>query len=68
LKLRLTGRWETSGRRLPRSLAEVEADLTVNELILRFWPHVEESTAMLTARQLNEVHEYRQSFKPLKRL
>src|SRR4051794_11364232 len=35
---RLIKEWEASGRRLPQDAAS--ADLTINELILRFWPHV----------------------------
>ena len=37
---RLLAEWEANGRRLPKS--EAAADLSVNELLLRFWPHAEE--------------------------
>lgn len=38
---RLTGEWLANGRRLPRSAGNGEADLSIEELIDRFWAHAQ---------------------------
>ncbi|MBY0523166.1 MAG: hypothetical protein K2R98_07190 [Gemmataceae bacterium] len=38
---RVIAEWEAAGRRLPRT--NLSSDLTINELILAFWQHVEQS-------------------------
>jgi hypothetical protein len=37
---RIIADWEPNGRKLPQAVA-VQGDLSVNELILAFWPHSE---------------------------
>jgi hypothetical protein len=39
---RIVGEWEAAGRHLPKSVADAEKDLTINELVLRSWPHAEQ--------------------------
>jgi len=65
---RVIKEWEASGRCLPRSLAEAEQDITLNELLLLFWPHVESHYRHEDGTPTCEVDEYRQSFRPLRRL
>jgi integrase len=65
---RVIKEWEASGRCLPRSLAAAANDLTINELIVRFWKHVEEHYRRPDGTLTNEVEEYRQAFRPLRRL
>lgn len=65
---RVIKEWEASGRRLPRSLADAEADLTISELILLFWPWAEQHYRHADGTPTHEIEEYRQSMRPLKRL
>ncbi|HEX4592467.1 MAG TPA: hypothetical protein VH120_21235 [Gemmataceae bacterium] len=64
---RLIGEWRTSGRRpLPSTVPQ--SSLTVGELILRFWSHVETHYRHPDGTPTGEVDGYRLSLRPLRRL
>jgi len=62
---RVIAEWEAAGRRLPHGTA---ADLTVNELILAFWPHAEKHYRHVDGRPTGELNDYRLSLRTLKTL
>jgi integrase len=62
---RVIAEWEAAGRTRPSSAA---ADLTINELILLYWPHVENHFRRPDGTQTTEVAECARTFKVLKRL
>lgn len=53
---RIIGEWEANGRRLQTAKA---ADLTIAELIERYWPVVEETYRLPDGTPTTEVSEYR---------
>jgi integrase len=63
---RVVAEWEAAGRHLPCSLADAENDLTINELILRFWPHAEQHYRHADGTPTNELNDFRLSLKPLR--
>jgi integrase len=64
---RVLAEWEAAGRRLARP-AGAAADLTVNELILRFWPHAEQHYRYPDGTPTNELNDFRLSLRPLRQL
>src|SRR5262249_23722274 len=64
---RVLAEWETNGRRLLTTTAAGH-DLTINELIKAFWPHVEKHYRRPDGTQTNEVNDYKLSLRPLKHL
>jgi integrase len=64
---RVLAEWEAGGRRLPKSAA-APAGLTVNELILAFWPHAEQHYRHPDGIPTNELNDFRLSLKPLREL
>jgi integrase len=65
---RVLAEWEAAGRRLPPRGAEPSApDLTVNELILAYWKHVE-AYYVKDGRPTSEQDTIRQALRFLKRL
>lgn len=64
--LRRIAEWEANGRSLPQVVSP--ADLTVSELILRFWPHVEQHYRHADGSPTCEVNEYRRSLRPVREL
>jgi integrase len=65
---RVLAEWEAAGRCLPESLADAAGDLTINELILRFWKHVADHYRRADGTPTTEVSEYKQALRPLRRL
>jgi integrase len=62
--------WKTNGRRLPTPDAQrtSEDSLTVNELILHFWQHVERHYRHPDGRPTSEQENYKIALRPLKEL
>ena len=52
---RVIAEWEASGRHLPQTVATV-ADLTVNEVVARFWPHAEQHYRHPDGTTTNELN------------
>jgi hypothetical protein len=63
---RVIAEWEANGRRLPS--AEAGPELTVNELILAFWGHVEQHHRHPDGSPTSELNDYRLSLRSLKEL
>jgi integrase len=63
---RVVAEWEAAGRNLPAEAAE--GDMTINEMILRFWPHVEQHYRRPDGTPTSEVEDYKHSLRPVKRL
>ena len=64
---RIDSQWEASSRRVISS-QHTGADLTVNELLLGFWSHVEQHYRYPDGSPTAEVENYRYSLKPLREL
>jgi integrase len=64
---RVIAEWEASGRQLPQSAAEQVADLTVNELLLRYWKHAE-GYYRKNGEPTSQLERVRLSLKPVKAL
>jgi hypothetical protein len=66
---RVLAEWEASGRQPPPRGAEDSApDLTVNELIVRFWSHVEAHYRHADGGPTSEQEDYKFSLRPVKHL
>ncbi len=63
---RLLAEWEANGRRLPQPTAT--PDLSINELIVRFWPFVEAHYRRPDGTPTTEQEDYKFSLRPLKHL
>jgi integrase len=61
---RLIAEWEAQGRRLPENQAG--PDFTVNELLERFWEHVEQHYRHPDGSPTSEVDNYKLSLRPLR--
>lgn len=64
---RLLAEWTAAGRCLPHA-GPTPADLTVNELMVRYWAHVEGYYRDAGGKPTAEVENFRLSLRPLKRL
>jgi integrase len=64
---RVIAEWETSGRRLVRRNS-ASTGISINELALAFWKHVELHYRRPDGSATNEQAEFRYSLKPLKEL
>jgi integrase len=62
---RIIAEWEANGRQLP---AASVADLTITELIDRFWPWVEMHYRRPDGSETREVADYKYSLRPLNHL
>jgi integrase len=62
---RVVSEWLAGGRRLPGSAS---GDLTVNQLIAAFWPHVEKHYRRPDGTPTKEVSDQKLSLRPLKHL
>jgi hypothetical protein len=62
---RVIAEWEANGR---RPANDPVADLTVNELIVRFWSHAERHYCHPDGTPTGELREYRFSLRPLREL
>ncbi|HJZ93580.1 MAG TPA: site-specific integrase [Gemmataceae bacterium] len=62
---RVIGEWQVSHHALP---GPALADITVNELLLRFWGHVEEHYRHPDGTPTTEVENFRYALKPLREL
>jgi integrase len=62
---RVIAEWEASGRHLPQTVA-TGADLTINELAARFWPHAELHYRRPDGTTTNELNDFKYSLRPLK--
>jgi site-specific recombinase XerD len=66
---RVLAEWEVNGYRPPARAAEPSAsDLTVNEIILPYWQHVEGYYRQADGRPTSEVHNIKLALRPLKKL
>src|SRR5262245_40183401 len=63
---RVIAEWEANGRRLPKPPAA--GDLTVNELILAFWPHAERHYPHPDGAPTTELSCLRSALRPLRQL
>jgi integrase len=63
---RVIAEWEASGRCLPQTVA-VAADLTINEVVARFWPHAEQHYRRPDGTTTNELNDFKYSLRPLRR-
>ena len=63
---RVIGEWEANNQRL--AAKELGPDWTVNELILRFWQHVEKHYRHPDGTPTSEVANFRYALKPLREL
>jgi integrase len=64
---RVIAEWQANRQRLPAAGGTL-ADLTVNELLLGFWKHVEEHHRHPDGTPTSEVEGYRYSLRPLREL
>jgi integrase len=64
---RVIAEWEASGRHLPVARATV-ADLTINEVVARFWRHAEQHYRHPDGTATNELHDFKYSLRPLRHL
>ncbi|MCI0376516.1 MAG: site-specific integrase [Gemmataceae bacterium] len=60
---RVIGEWEAAGRRLPRT---THADITINELILSFWPHAQQHYRHADGTPTGEQKDWKLSLRPLR--
>lgn len=65
---RVLAEWNASGRRLLPRAKDAAADLTVSELILAYWQHVETYYRHPDGRPTSEQDNIRQALRPLRRL
>jgi hypothetical protein len=63
---RVISEWEARGRTMP--VADVGADLTVSELILRFWRWAQQHYRHPDGEPTSEVSDFRLSLRPLREL
>jgi integrase len=64
---RIISEWTAAGRCLPHA-GPAPADLTVNELLVRFWTHVEAYYRDADGTPTREAENYKHSLRPLKSL
>jgi integrase len=64
---RLIAEWRANGRR-PLVPVVQTPGLTVGELLVRFWPHVEQHYRHADGTPTSEVNDYRLSLRPLRQL
>jgi integrase len=64
---RVIAEWRAGGRQ-PHVPSKAAPGLTVGELILRYWPHVEQHYRHPDGRPTSEVEGYRNSLRPLRQL
>src|SRR5262245_12592798 len=64
---RLIAEWLASGKCIPHA-GPAPADLTVNEMLVRFWSHVESYYRHADGNPTAEVDNFRLSLRPLRRL
>ncbi|MBO0698082.1 MAG: site-specific integrase, partial [Zavarzinella sp.] len=62
---RVIGEWQASHRGLP---GPAPSDITVNEILIRFWEHVEEHYRHPDGTPTTEVENFRYALKPLREL
>jgi hypothetical protein len=55
--------WEAAGRTL--TAPQAAQDLTINELVLHFWPHAEQNYRRPDGTATNEIDEYKRACRPL---
>jgi integrase len=66
--VRVLGEWEANGRRLPGSSPFSCNGLTVNELILAYWSHVETRYRRPDGTPTSEVAEFRRALRVVREL
>lgn len=62
---RVVNEWQANHRRIPGS---VSSDITINELIMTFWHHVEQHYRHSDGTPTSEVENYRLSLRPLREM
>jgi integrase len=63
---RVISEWEANGRCLPQSVSST--DITIAELIVRFWPWAEQHYRHVDGTPTGELKEWKLSLKPLRQL
>src|SRR5262245_1366933 len=63
--LRVLGEWEVRGRTLARPTVP-QSDLTVNEMLVRFWAHVEQHYRAPDGTPTSEQNNFRYALRPLR--
>ncbi len=63
---RMLAEWEASARSLPPPATA--ADITINELIVRFWPHVEAHYRRPDGTPTSEQEDFKLSLRPLREM
>src|SRR5262245_5227637 len=58
--------WEAAGRLSPRSVAEAQTEISINELILHFWPWAEQHYRHVNGTPTGELKEWKPSLRPLR--
>jgi integrase len=64
---RVISEWEATGRRLHHQTG-ASKDVTINELILGFWPHAEQHYRHADGTPTGEIHTFRMAFRLLKEM
>src|SRR5262245_29167864 len=65
--LRVLAEWEVRGRTLPWSLGRAP-DLTVNEMLVRFWDHVQQHYRLPDGTPTSEQNNFRYALRPLREM
>jgi integrase len=65
--LRVITEWEACGRQLPAPKSS-PTDLTVNELLVRFWQHAERHYRQADGTHTSELNDYRFTLRPMREL
>lgn len=65
---RVVGEWEASGRSLPRCPTRGTPDLTVNEMLVRYWRFAEEHYRAPDGEPTSELDDIRKTLRPLREL
>jgi integrase len=65
---RVIAEWEANGRRLPQAPVISALDLTITELIARFWPYAEQHYRRPDGTTTNELLDFKYSLRPLAHL
>jgi hypothetical protein len=63
---RVIAEWEAADRRSPK--AEDVGDLTINELILAYWPYAKQHYRYSDGRPTNELNDFPVTLRPLKEM
>jgi integrase len=63
---RVVFEWEAAGHKLPHAIGT--NDITINELLMAFWPHAQKHYRHPDGTATKELDDFKVSFRPLKKL